>query len=290
LTGIGRISRTLVALMLAVLATACGSEADPPPATDGTASEPPSVTGPVEGEAPTEDDIHGIWRHATQPSRMIRFGPDQAFAVDTHGAIDASPALRGTYELDGGDVTVTVTGIGPCAAGDSWTWQAGLLREGELRLVFTETGTGECGIPVGTEWSFIRLSPRSPAGAELAAAPAGGFSPLPANPEEALEMLDGLWLLEGGGHLLRLRQYGTYAIDDEGLLATDPYDAGQIEVGRTTLTLVSVAGSIRCAEGDRLVLRNVRIDGIGRTLRGIVADDACAHDLGARPTWIRITL
>ena len=289
MTAIGRTSRTLVVLGLAVLVAACGGEADPPPATGGTAPEPPTVTGP-DGRAPTEDDIHGIWRHTTQPTRMIRFGPDQAFAVDTHGAIDSSPALVGTYELDGRDIVVTVTGIGPCAAGDSWTWQSGLLGEGQLQLVFTETGIGECGIPIGTEWSLIRLSPRSSAGAELAAEPAGGFSPLPADPEEALEMLDGLWLLEGGGHLLRLRPYGTYAIDDEGLLATDPYDAGRIEVARNTLTLVSVAGSNRCAEGDRLVLRNVRIDGIGRTLRGIVADDECSHALSAGPTWIRITL
>ena len=55
--------------------------------------------------------------------------------------------------------------------------------------------------------------------------------------------------LERSGHLLRLRSYGTYAIDDMGLLGTDPYDAGTIEVASTTFILVSVAGSNRCDEG-----------------------------------------
>jgi hypothetical protein len=32
---------------------------------------------------------------------MIRFGPEQAFAVDTHGSIDSSPALAGTGALLG---------------------------------------------------------------------------------------------------------------------------------------------------------------------------------------------
>jgi hypothetical protein len=222
---------------------------------------------------------------------MIRFGPDQAFAVDTHGSIDSSPALIGTYELDGRDIVVTVTQVGgACDAGDTWTWQAGVPEDGRLQLVFTETGRGQCAIPIGTEWSFIRLSPRSSAGADITADPVGGFAPLPANPDEALEVLDGLWLLGSGGHLLRLRPYGTYAIDHMGLLASDPYDAGAIEVAGTTLTLVSVAGSNRCAEGDRLVLRSVRIDEIGRSLRGRVVQDDCSHATGTRPTWIRLSL
>lgn len=283
--GIGRI---LVALMLVVPA-ACGAEASPPSTPQGTATESASPAVPVEGQAPTADNIRGIWQHATQPSRMIRFGPGQAFAVDTHGAIDESPALRGTYEVDGRDIVVTVTGVGACAAGDTWTWRAGLPGQGRLQLVFTETGMGNCAIPIGTEWSLIRLSPRTSPGAELTADPVGGFSPLPANPEAALAVLDGLWLLERGGHLLRLRSYGTYAIDDMGLLGTDPYDAGTIEVASTTLTLVSVAGSNRCDEGDRLVLRNVGVDETGSTLRAIVGDDECSHALGARPTWIRLS-
>jgi hypothetical protein len=283
------ITGALVVLTLAVSAACGGGASDQPPRTVSPATEPSATTVPVKGRAPTADDIRGIWQHTTQPSRMIRFGPDQAFAVDTHGVLDESPALRGTYELDGRDIVVTVTGIGPCAAGDSWTWQAGLAGEGELQLVFTDTGLGECAIPIGTEWSFIRLSPRSSPGAELTADPVGRFSPLPANTEEALAALDGLWLLEGGGHLLRMRSYGSYAIDDTGLLGTDPYDAGTIEVTKGTLTLMSVASSNRCAEGDRLVLRNVQLDEIGRTLRAVVAEDECSHALGDRPTWMRIS-
>ena len=289
LASTGGITRILVALTLVVPA-ACGGGVDPPSDATGP-TEPASPSIPVEGEPPTADSIRGIWQHATQPSRMIRFGPDQAFAVDTHGSIDSSPALVGTYELDGRDIVVTVTQVGgACDVGDTWNWRTGVPEAGRLQLVFTQTGRGQCAIPIGTEWSFIRLSPRSSAGADLTADPVGGFAPLPANADEALEVLDGLWLLEQGGHLLRLRPYGTYAIDDTGLLGTDPYDAGAIEVAGTTLTLVSGAGSSRCAEGDRLVLRSVQIDEIGRSLRGTVVDDDCSHGIGARPTWIRLSL
>ena len=225
----GRIRRVLVVLTLMVPA-ACGGGGDAPSGTTGpTESASPSI--PVEGKPPTADNIQGIWQHSTQPSRMIRFGPDQAFAVDTHGSIDSSPALVGTYELDGRDIVVTVTQAGgACDVGDTWTWRTGVPEDGRLQLVFTETGRGQCAIPIGTEWSFIRLSPKSSAGADLTADPVGRFAPLPADPDEALEVLDGLWLLERGGHLVRLRPYGTYAIDDTGLLGTDPYDAGTIEL------------------------------------------------------------
>lgn len=280
-------TRFLVALTLVVPA-ACGGGGDSPSETMGP-TEPASPTVPMEGQPPTVDNIRGIWQHATQPTRMIRFGPDHAFAVDTHGSIDSSPALIGAYELEGRDIVVPVTRVGgPCDVGDTWTWQTAVPEDGRLQLIFTETGRGQCAIPIGTEWSFIRLSPRSSAGADLMSDPVGGFGPLPANPDEALGLLDGLWLLERGGHLLRLRPEGTYAIDDMGLLGTDPYDAGAIEVAGTTLTLVSGAGSNRCAEGDRLVLRSVRIDQIGRSLRGTVVDDDCSHGIGARPTWIAL--
>jgi hypothetical protein len=288
----GRIWRPLVALTLVVLA-ACGGGggADAPSDPTGTPAGTASPSVPIEGQPPTADSIRGIWRHDTQPSRMIRFGPDQAFAVDTHGSIDSSPALVGTYALDGSDIAVTVSQVGgACDVGDSWTWQAGVPEDGRLQLVFTDTGRGQCAYPIGTEWSFIRLSPESSAGADITADPVGGFAPLPADPDEALEALDGLWLLGSGGHLLRLRPYGTYAIDDAGLLGSDPYDAGTIEVTGSTLTLVSVAGSKRCAEGDRLVLRSVRIDEIGRSLTGKVVQDDCPHATGDRPTWIRLSV
>src|SRR5262245_16087973 len=277
--------------MVLMVAAACGGGEEAPPSETTRTTPEPAPTVQVEGRPPTDVAIRGIWQHVQQPTRMIRFGPDQAFAVDTHGSIDSSPALVGSYELDGRDIVVTVTQVGgACDVGDSWTWRAGLPANGRLELVFTQTGRGACGIPIGTEWSFIRLSPRSSASADLAADPVGRFAPLPANPDEALEVLDGLWLLERSGILLRLRPYGTYAIDDAGSLGTDPYDAGEIEVSRSTLTLVSVAGSNRCAPGDRLVLGDVLIDEAGRSLRGRVTRDDCSHDVGDRPTWMRLSL
>jgi hypothetical protein len=290
LASAGRVARCVAALMLVVPAACGGGEGAPPSETTRMTTEP-GPTVQVEGEPPTADAIRGIWQHVEQPTRMIRFGPEDGFAVDTHGSIDSSPALVGTYELDDEDVVVTVTQTGgACDVGDTWTWRAGLPADGRLELVFTETGRGNCAIPIGTEWSFIRLSPRSAAGADLAIDPVGRFVPLPADSDEALEVLDGLWLLERGGHLLRLRPYGTYAIDDMGLLGTDPYDAGEIELTGSTLTLLSVAGSSRCAAGDRLVLEGVEIDEVGRSLRGKVTRDDCAHDIGARPTWMRLSL
>ena len=280
-----------MAALTLVVPAACGSgNVDQPSDATKTTSEP-TPTVDVEGELPTADDLRGIWQHETQPTRMIRFGPDDGFAVDTHGSIDSSPALVGSYELDDRDIVVTVTQVGgACDVGDTWTWRAGVPADGELLLVFTETGMGACAIPVGTEWPFIRLSPRSSAGAALTVDPSGRFVPLPANPDAALEVLDGLWLLEGGGHLLRLRPYGTYAVDDMGVLGIDTYDAGAIELMEGTLTLVSAAGSSRCAAGDRFVLSGVQVDEIGRSLRGKVIRDDCSHDIGVRPIWMRLSL
>lgn len=290
LASTGRIARIVATLTLVVPAACGGGDVNQP--SDPTETTPePTPTVDVEGQPPSDDDLRGIWQHETQPTRMIRFGPDDGFAVDTHGSIDSSPALVGTYELEGRDIVVTVTQVGgACDVGDTWTWRAGVPEDGRLQLIFTETGRGSCAIPVGTKWSFIRLSPRSSAGAGLTVDPNGGFASLPANRDAALEVLDGLWLLERGGHLLRLRPYGTYAIDDMGVLGTDPYDAGEIEVAESTLTLVSLAGSNRCAAGDRLVLSNVQVDEIGRSLRGRVIRDDCSHHVGVRPIWMRLSL
>ena len=275
-----------------VLLVACGGGGTSPPSTtsaDAT-SEPAPPTVEVEGDPPTAESIRGIWRHEDQPSRMIRFGPGDAFAVDTHGSIDSSPAVVGTFEIQGSDVVVTVKGVGACDAGDTWTWRAGVPVDGRLNLVFAQTGHGGCAIPVGTEWSFIRLSPASEAGAGITVDQVGELAPLPEDPDEALEALDGLWLLEGTGQLLRLRSYGTYAIDDDGVLGAEAYDSGNVELDGSTLTLVSAVGSDRCSEGDRLVLEDVRIDEIGRSLHGTVVEDACSHGLGAEPVWIRLSL
>jgi hypothetical protein len=64
-----------------------------------------------------------------------------------------------------------------CTSADNWAWQARLPEDGLLHVVQSDEGGGKCREPLGTEWTFIRMSPSSPASskasAEIAAAEAG---------------------------------------------------------------------------------------------------------------------
>jgi hypothetical protein len=100
--------------------------------------------------------------------------------------------------------------------------------------------------------------------------------------------LTGIWLPEGGSHLLRFGWDGTYAIDDSGLLGKDPDDVGTFEVGRKgTITFTSASSSRGCPEGSVSVWEEVRLEVV--TLRGVVSRDACMGRAGTDWTWTRIS-
>jgi hypothetical protein len=68
--------------------------------------------------------------------------------------------------------------------------------------------------------------------------------------------------------VLRIGWSGTYAIDDAGWLASDPFDEGSVELNGRRLTLTSGASSRGGDEGARWVLGGVVTEPSGEVMRG----------------------
>jgi hypothetical protein len=264
----------VAALLAAGLAIGIGAlETDTRPAA-------PSRTPTVRGLLPTPSLLAGIWLNDGGPSPgwsnlLVRFSPDGTVAFDDLGVLDTTPAVLGTYELDGRTITFSA---GPrsaaCTGGDTWTWEAGVPDDGRLHVVNIEDGTGNCSVGVGTEWTFTRVSPVSPATARITVPEPTGKAVPP--PSEAT--LRGIWLLGGSGTLVRLGEDRTYALDDMGRLGISPSDVGTFQVDGRTITFTSGAGSSRCAQGDLWVWKDVDLQ--GRVLRGVVSKDECRNRTG----------
>jgi hypothetical protein len=136
---------------------------------DGLADGPITAAAPSHGRPPTANKLAGVWLPIESQGLLVRFEPDGNIAVDNHGELDTRPAILGTYKLKGRSIIVTVRSGPACQAGDKWTWKAGLSGDGHLDTVLTERGTGNCARPVGTKWTFIRVSPSSEGGQTIQA-------------------------------------------------------------------------------------------------------------------------
>jgi hypothetical protein len=281
------LASTATALVLAVgVWMAAGSplpsEAIPPADNNGVPAEDENQ---IEGQAPTADRLAGIWLRDQGPNLesaplMLRIGRDGTAAFDDRSLLDTSPAIRATYVRDGDRLTFTVVGGDACEDGDNWTWRTGVQDEGRMHILNIEDGTENCSIGLGTRWSFTRVSPISQASSQITAEDPAGKGLPPTS-----RMLSGIWLAQGGGHLLRFAWDETYAIDDGGVLGTRPDDAGDFQIDdRGTLTFTSGPESRSCPEGAVTVWEKVRIS--GRTLRGTVTIDECTDSIGAELTWI----
>lgn len=239
------------------------------------------------GRRPAVSDLIGVWRSdGGQPwgqSLLLRFSPDGTFASDERGLLDTTPAAVGTYELNDGTITFTASIASQwCATNDTWAWEAALSEDGRLKVVVVDLASGECtGYSTPTSWT--RVSPSSPAGVDIKTIGPAEDAPPPVSATE----LDGIWLLEGTGQLLRLTWSGTYSIDNTGLLDTNPLDVGTFEIEGSTMTFTSGALSRGCTEGDRMIWKDVRFGG-GRSLEGTVSEEACTHSGGVTGTWIRV--
>lgn len=248
---------------------------------------------PGEGEAPagaavgaplTVEALQGIWFEDRGTGRfpepvLARFGPDGSFSQG--GVTDQDAWLSGQYELDGHTIRFTVTG-GDCAAnGAVFTWVGGIVTEGRLETEHRGTvdggnSVGNCGIPIGEPYNFTRVSPTSPAAADIQP---GYYTGPPGPITEETDSIDlqGFWLVEGTGHLLQIEWTGSYRFDDAGQLAEAPRDAGSLEIGRRTLTFTSGGAATGCAEGDVLVLGNARVREGG--IEGVVSEDSCGRGI-----------
>jgi hypothetical protein len=246
------------------------------------------------GAAPEGAEILGVWR-LENGERLFWLGADGRFAIDDRGLLDTAPAAVGTYELAGATIRLE-NGEGDLCPPGSWELEATLAGDGALETVVGEDVEGRCSVGVGTRWTWLRVSPASPAGAELAAE---GLEGEGAGPDA--ETLPGIWLLEGTGLLLRFAADGAYAFDDEGDLPGAPADAGTFAVDEDEIAFTSGAGTRRCSEGDRWVWRGTRLvtapsesDAAGVARRGdwallaSPATDDCGRGAGGR-RWLRLS-
>jgi hypothetical protein len=245
------------------------------------------------GLPPTVSRIEGVWVKDPRPigpccgeSRiLLRFTPDGTFAFDAGGDL-ATPDVLGTYKVTGRMITFTSGPRGAACPNDTFGWEAGIPEDGRMDWVFVQSGRwANCSVEIGTEWTLTRVSPVSGAGSGIKAEDRQGTG----RPPVDWGALHGTWLQEGTGRLLRFGLDRAYAFDDTGKLSTGPYDTGTFDTnGRGTVTLTSGAGSRRCAGGDRWTWKAVKVGSTGKTLRGVVSQDACSHGVGSLMTWIRI--
>lgn len=247
----------------------------------------------TEGLPPTVEGLRGIWYEdpgtGTDSSiNLFWFDTDGTFTWG--GVVEHDTWVNGTYELDGHRITFTATG-GFCGTGFVYTWDAGIVDDGRLEAVHrgvdsdSPANMGECTLPVGEPFDLTRVSPTSPAAANITP---GVYLGGPVTGETTALDLEGLWLVEGTGHLLRLDFSGSYLLDDAGELATNPQDAGTVEIGPRTLTFVSGASARGCAEGDSMVWRRVGVED-GR-IRATVGEDSCGRDLGGAVTLLFLNI
>jgi hypothetical protein len=176
--------------LLALTAAACGGGAGDrdtqaaPPAVPCDAPQPVDGGGPAEGDTeaagsaggteaeqdrrvsegapPTARRLAGIWRNESPGSRqlLVRFA-GKTFAIDNNGLLDTPPWSSGTYEVDGRTMTLLGTAV------DRWKWEAGIPEDGRLHTVMIYDHTAH--VAPGTEWTWTRVAPSSPAGAQITA-------------------------------------------------------------------------------------------------------------------------
>lgn len=240
-----------------------------------------------DGIVPTYEAMAGVWlNQGPSPGwsgLMAQFGRDGSFAFDAEGELGVSPANVGTYEIDGHVVTFTSgSGGDTCSTGESFSMRVGVRDDGRLHGVMLEEG---CRTAKDTEFLWTRVSPASDAGSAITTEATGAI-------EQPTDLFSarGTWLLEGTGHVLRIDGSGTYAIDDDGQLASDPFDEGSIELNGRRLALTSGTASRGCEEGARWVWGGVVKDPSGTVMRGSTREDACGHGVDDEELiWIRIS-
>ena len=241
-----------------------GDDLSAPPAGPGP-STPDQYQDFLVGRSPTADDARGVWRLSNDA--LLRFSSPNGISIDQNGRMFDVPDVRGTYEITGGQITVSVTGGLSGCAGQKLVLRASMPEQDVLRVVPTQTGSCSLGLP--QTWTLERVAATGPfLGMLDAYSSASDWQSLPAGTS-----LYGSWLAEGGGYFLELAHNGTYYVADG---SAEAIDQGQWSRNGSTLTLTSSSQSTACNGGDRLVLRNVKVLSPGTlVLRSTVQENGC---------------
>jgi hypothetical protein len=277
-----RIRRLTLVMGVALFATACGGGTGQDP---GVEASPPPV-----GKAPTVVDLNGIWLQVEDSSELgllVQFRPDGRFAIDNRGQLHSEPAVRGTHRVDGDTITFTIAGGDACTSGDSWAWRASLPENGRLKIVHTEEATGECLVPSGTEWTLIRVMPRTYVEGSAAIRAITDSGPAEGRRPTASE-LAGIWF-SPESPLVALGGDGTFVIDNKGNLETDPAVRGTFEVNGDTSTF-TIGGGHACVPGDSWTWQtSLSEDGLLHIVHGEEASGNCREPRGTEWTLIRVS-
>jgi len=233
------------ALGFAAFQTLGGEDKPAPPAKVG-----PSPTGLepfLTGRAPTPDLVHGVWR-VDNGTIAIRFSPPDRVWFDARGRLFDDPAIKGTYRIKGDRITVGVTGGSACA-GKTFSMRAALPEAGIMRIEPEQWGGTRCAPEFAGVEVLEQVLPTSRGMGNFGFSDKEDWKPL-----ARVRALYGMWLAEGGGHVLEVDPGGSYYVADE---SGEPVDRGQWSSHDSALTLVSSADSVECSEGDQVVLGGV---------------------------------
>lgn len=268
-------------MVVALLATACGGTDEKP----GVAVSPQRVPT----KAPTTLDLNGIWLQVEDTSELgllAQFRPDGRFAIDNAGQLHTDPAVIGTRRVDGDTITFTIGGGHACTSGDSWAWRASLPDNGRLEIVHAEEASGNCRVPSGTEWTLIRVMPRTYVEASSAIRALADARPAEGRPPTASE-LAGVWF-SPEAPLVALDRDGTFVIDNKGDLA-DPAVRGQFKVDGDTSTF-TIGGGHACVPGDSWTWQtSLSEDGVLHIVHGKEAKGNCRVPTGEEWTLVRVS-
>jgi hypothetical protein len=254
-------------------------------ATTQPARPAPTVSDPdadfLTGSAPTPQLIEGVWR-LNDGGVLVRFTPNAAVQFDKLGTLFSHPVARGTYTINGDLISMTLThGHDFGCLDSSLAMRVSLPEAGIMRYVPSEKNLAECSpMPIARgEWQQV-LPTRSQEMAGFDNSDDPGWHPL-----SGKAALAGVFLAQGGGHLLELDRGGSYYVADD---AGAPVDRGQWSLHGSDLTLTSAAGSTDCSKGDKLVLGGLEEVDPGTTVfRGTVKQNTCAAAWTPKE-WIEI--
>lgn len=240
----------------------------------------------------TIDNLAGIWRVDDGSGLLWRFSRHGEVALRNEGRLGVDqPLFAATYRIIGTTVRFVSLKDVPCS---DWAMTIQIRIDGTMTETFTEAAAG-CPLQAGVRLDLTRLAPASASGVAIRGIPEAGVAEAPAARPKSLLDLNGIWLVEGSGRLVRLTAgggsalRGTYAVDDDGDLDTAPDDVGTVSLATDgTITFTTSSGSAGCPPGSQFALHtmSLSID----LLTGSLSGQPCRQRGDLRGGWVGVSL
>ena len=241
-----------------------------------------SNAGYLSGRAPTPELVRGVWR-LDNGGVAVNFTASGTVRFDSQGTLYSHPVTTGTYTIDGGVITVTITDAAQSGcAGATFAMRASLPKAGLMHFIATPESSSGCSPVPTAQGAWEQALPTNNKDmATLKTSKRPGWQPL-----SGKAALAGVFLAAGGGNLLELDRDGTYYVADGP--SDEPVDQGQWSLHGSDLTLTSSDSSIVCSSGDTLALSSLEEVNPGTLFfRGTVTQNTC-HAAWTPTEWILI--